>query len=180
VDAEPSRVGVLSSGVLNHATVIEFEGGGIASIFMSGNGTFGYPKELLEAFGHGGAVIVEHMLEVRTAGIAATPARKTYPFLNDRYPQVGSEGGLAGWLEKKRAARLESMRAGDADWVSIAEPDKGHLRMLGAFVEEIRGLRAEPVSPVADAVQAVEICAAAIRSFREKRFVDIAEMRGKL
>ena len=177
VEAEPSRVGVLSSGVLNHATVIEFEGGGIASIFMSGNGTFGYPKELLEAFGHGGAVIVDHMLEVRTAGIAEAPARKTYPFLNDRYPQVGSQGGLAGWLEKKQAAREESLRAGNADWISIAEPDKGHARMLGAFVEEIRGLRPAPVSPVADAVQAVEICAAAIRSFREKRFVDIAEIR---
>ena len=180
VDAEPKRVGVLSSGVLNHATVIEFEGGGIASIFMSGNGTFGYPKELLEAFGHGGAIIVDHMLEVRTAGIAEAPARKTYPFLNDRYPQVGSQGGLAGWLEKKQAAREESLRAGNADWISVAEPDKGHARMLGAFMEEIRGLRSAPVSPVADAVQAVEICAAAIRSFREKRFVDIAEVRGTI
>ena len=177
VDAEATRGGVLSSGVLNHATVIEFEGGGIASIFMCGNGTFGYPKELLEAFGRGGAVIVEHMLEVRTAGIAGAPARKTYPFLNDRYLEVGSQGGLAGWLDKKRAAWLESMRVGNADWVSMAEPDKGHLCMLAAFVEEIRGLRSEPVSPVADAVQAVEICAAAIRSFRERRFVDIAEMR---
>jgi hypothetical protein len=157
--------------------VIEFQGGGVASIFMSGNGTFGYPKELLEAFGEGGAVIVEHMLEVRTAGIADAPARKVYPFLNDRRPQVGTQGGLAGWLEKKQAAREESLRAGNADWVSEAEPDKGHARMLAAFVEEIRGLRAEPVSPVCAAVRAVEVCSAAIRSFRERRFVDIAELR---
>ncbi len=177
VDAEPRRVGVLSSGVLNHATAIEFEGGGIASIFMAGNGTFGYPKELLEAFGHGGAVIVEHMLEVRTAGIAGAPALKTYSVLNDWYPQVGTQGGLAGWVEKKRAARLESQRAGNTNWVSVAEPDKGHAAMLWAFVEEIRGLRPAQVSPVTDAVQAVEICSAAIRSFREKRFVDIAELR---
>ena len=178
VDAEPRRVGVLSSGVLNHITVIEFVGGGIASIFMAGNGTFGYPKELLEAFGNGGAVIVDHMLEVRTAGIADAPACKIYPFLNDRHPQIGTQGGLAGWFEKKQAAREESLRAGNADWIAIAEPDKGHARMLGAFIEEIRGLRTVPVSPVADAVRAVEICAAAIRSFREKRFVDIAELRG--
>ena len=177
MDAKPKRVGVVSSGVLNHATVIEFEGGGIGSIFMSGNGTFGYPKELLEAFGQGGAVIVDHMLEVRTAGIAGVPGRKTYPLLNDRYPNLGAQGGLAGWLEKKEAAREESLRAGNADWIGVAEPDKGHARMLGAFVEEIRGLRPAPVSPVADAVQAVEICAAAIRSFREKRFVEIGELR---
>ena len=41
----------------------------------------------------------------------------------------------------------ESLRAGNADWVLMAEPDKGHARMLRAFVEEIRGLRAAPVSP---------------------------------
>lgn len=179
VDAEPTRVGVLSSGVLNHATVIEFEGGGIASIFMSGNGTFGYPKELLEAFGHGGTVIVDHMLEVRTAGIADARASTIYPFLNDRYPNIGAQGGLAGWLEKKQAAREESLRAGNADWIGVAEPDKGHARMLGAFVEEIRGLRSTPVSPVAGAVRTVEICTAAIRSFREGRFVDVAELRGE-
>lgn len=178
-DAEPVRVGVLSSGVLNHATSIEFAGGGIASIFMSGNGTFGYPKELLEAFGNGGAVIVDHMLEVRTAGIADAPSSTIYPFLNDRYPDVGVQGGLSGWLEKKRAAREDSLRAGNTDWIAIAEPDKGHARMLGAFVEEIRGRRSEPVSPVGDAVRAVEICTAAIRSFREHRFVDIAEVRSE-
>jgi predicted dehydrogenase len=169
-------VGVLSSGVLNHATAIQFEGGGIASIFMAGTGTFGYPKELLEAFGQGGAVIVDHMLEVRTAGIADAPASRIYPFLNDRYPKTGRQGGLTGWLEKKQAAREESLRAGNSDWVFIAEPDKGHARMLGAFVEEIRGCRSAPVSPVGDAVQAVEICTAAIRSFRERRFVDLAEV----
>ncbi len=177
LDAEPKRVGVLSSGILNHATVIEFEGGGIASIFMAANGTFGYPKELLEAFGNGGAVIVDHMLEVRTAGIADAPPRKIYPMLNDRCPTIGTQGGLAGWMEKKQAAREASQRAGNDDWIAVAEPDKGHARMLGAFIEEIRGQRSAPVSPVADAVRAVEICTAAIRSFREKRFVDIAEIR---
>ena len=176
VDARPTRVGVLSSGVLNHATVIEFEGGGIASIFMGGSGTYGYPKELLEAFGQGGAVIVDHMLEVRTAGIGGAVTCKTYPFLNDRHPHLGTQGGLAGWLEKRAAAREESLRHGNADWILAAEPDKGHARMLGAFVEEIRGIRSTPVSPVADAVQAVEICTAAIRSFRERRFVDLAEL----
>ena len=176
VDAEPKRVGVLSSGILNHATTIEFEGGGVASIFMSGNGTFGYPKELLEAFGCGGAVIVEHMLEVRTAGIEGAPEHKLYPFLNDKHPEVGVQGGLSGWMEKKRAARAASVLAGNTNWVGIAEPDKGHARMLSAFVEEIQGKRASPVSPVTDAVRVMEVCTAAIRSFQEHRFVDLAEL----
>lgn len=177
LEDDPRRVGVVGRGVLNHATVIEFERGGVASIFMAGNGTFGYPKELLEAFGNGGAVIVQHMLELYTAGIADAPAHKTYPVLNDRHPHIGVEGGLSGWLAKKAAAREESLRAGNSDWISCAEPDKGHARMLGAFIEEIRGARREPVSPVDDAVRAMEICFAAICSFRERRFVDIAEVR---
>jgi predicted dehydrogenase len=175
-DARPRRVGVLSSGVLNHATTIEFEGGGIASILMAAHGTFAYPKELLEAFGRGGVVVVDHMLEVRTAGIADAPARKTYPILNDAHPHLGSQGGFAGWFEKRHAARDESMREGNGDWIIAAEPDKGHARMLDAFVEEIRGERSAPVSPAATAVQAIEICTAAIRSFRERRFVDLAEL----
>lgn len=177
LDDAPRRVGVAGRGVLNHATVIEFERGGVASIFMAGNGTFGYPKELLEAFGNGGAVIVLHMLELYTAGIADAPAHKLYPILNDRFPHIGAEGGLSGWLAKKTAAREESLRAGNSDWILCAEPDKGHARMLGAFIEEIRGQRREPVSPVGDALRAMEICFAAIRSFRERRFVDIAEVR---
>jgi predicted dehydrogenase len=176
-DTRPRRVGVLSSGMLNHATTIEFEGGGIASIVMAANGTFGYPKELLEAFGRGGAVIVDHMFEVRTAGIAGAPASKLYPLLNDRHPHLGTQGGLSGWLEKREAARAACLRVGDADWIIAAEPDKGHARMLSAFVEEIRGLRPDPVSPAATAVEAIEICTAAIRSFRERRFVDLAEFR---
>jgi predicted dehydrogenase len=174
LDAEPRRVGVLSSGVATHATIMEFEGGGIASIFMAGNGTFGYPKELIEAFGHGATVIVDHMLEIRTAGIEGVPARRIYPMLNDRHLQIGTEGGLPGWLAKKRAACDEAVRAGHGSDIFTAEPDKGHARMLEAFVEEIRGIRSTPVSSVSDAVRAVEICAAAIHSFREGRFVDIA------
>jgi len=176
LDAKPLRVGVLSSGVTNHATVIEYEGGGIASIFMASNGTFGYPKELLEAFGHGAAVVVDHMLEIRTAGIEGAPARRVYPMLNDRHPHIGTEGGLWGWLEKKSAACSEAARSGQSHDIFTAEPDKGHARMLSAFVEEIRGLRPVPVSPVTDAVRAMEICTAAIRSSREGRFVDLKEL----
>jgi predicted dehydrogenase len=176
LDDVPQRVGVLSSGVLNHATVVQFRGGGVASIFMGGSGTFGYPKELLEAFGEGAAVVVDHMVEVRTAGIAGVPQCKTYPFLNDRHPEIGKQGGLHGWLEKRRAACDEGSSSGEGGWISSAEPDKGHARMLEAFVEEIRGQRSQPVSPIDAAVRAMEICTAAIRSFREKRFVDISEI----
>ncbi len=176
LESKPRRVGVVSSGVANHATIIEFENGDVASITMAANGTFGYPKELLEAFGKGAAVVVDHMLEVRTAGIPDVPAEKRYPVLGDRHPNIGTQGGFAGWIEKKNAACREADEAGDSSLIFTAEPDKGHARMLAEFVKEITGLRAEPVSPLSGAIRATEICTAAIRSFREKRFVDISEL----
>jgi hypothetical protein len=87
-------------GVLNHAIIIHYANGGMATITMASTGSFGYPKELLEAIGQGGIVACDHMLEVRTGGIAGAPPVTCYPMLNDRHPQVGRQGGLHGWLEK--------------------------------------------------------------------------------
>jgi predicted dehydrogenase len=174
--AEPKRVCTISSGVANHATTIEFESGEIATITMMSNGTFGYPKELIELCGHGALVACDHMLEVRTAGIEGAPDRKIYAMLNDRHPEIGSEGGVPGWLAKKRAACEEVVRTGDIWQQFTAEPDKGHARMLAAFIEEVRGRRAEPVSPVDDAVRALRICLMAVQSLREGRIVSLDEI----
>jgi predicted dehydrogenase len=174
--AEPKRVCTISSGVANHATTIEFESGEIATITMMSNGTFGYPKELIELCGHGALVACDHMLEVRTAGIEGAPDRKIYAMLNDRHPEIGAEGGVPGWLAKKRAACEEVARTGDLWQQFTAEPDKGHARMLAAFIEEVRGRRAEPVSPVDDAVRALRICLAAVQSLREGRIVSLDEI----
>ncbi|MFV0416126.1 MAG: hypothetical protein ACK5NG_07130, partial [Chthoniobacterales bacterium] len=96
---------------------------------------------MLEAIGQGGVVACEHMLEVRTGGIAGAPAVTCYPMLDDRHPEIGKEGGLHGWLEKKRTACQEAAESGDMTKQFAAEPDKGHQRMLTEFVREIRGER---------------------------------------
>ena len=75
---------------------------------IGSNGTFGYCKELYEFMGNGAYLAVDHMLEVRTAGIKALRPRTTYPMLRDRHPQIGLEGGVSGWLAKKRAACEEA------------------------------------------------------------------------
>lgn len=171
--SEPTRVFAMHNGVLNHSVSIEYANGGIASIFMAGNGSFGYPKELLEAFGNGGAVICDHMLEVRTAGIAGAPRVEKYPMLKDRHPAIGNQGGLHGWLEKRGQAATEAVAAGDPMQAFTAEPDKGHARMLREFIREIRGERG-PVSPLEDAIRATRICLAAMESAEEQRPVNVA------
>lgn len=176
IGSKPKQVFTTGTGVLNHALTLKFENGGLATITMGSNGTFGYPKELLEASGKGAMVVVDHMLEVRTGGIASAPAVKKYPMLNDVHPQIGAQGGLHGWLEKRRHACELAAEKGDPMLQFTAEPDKGHKRMLSEFIKEIHGERA-PVSPIQNGVLAVRICLAAVESVSQGRVVDLDEIR---
>lgn len=175
MDAQPLEVSAMESGMLNHAIIIRYQSGEVASINMCANGSFGYPKELYEAMGNGGAVAVDHMVEIRTAGIAGAPARKTYPLVGDRHPTVGTEGGISGWLAKKRAACEEAAVKGDPLLQFTAEPDKGHAHAIDRFVDEIEG-RGPMVCGVDDAVTATRIAFAAIRSAHERRIVALEEI----
>lgn len=175
IDDEPVRVMCTGQGVLNHSIVIHYAGGAMAVITMAGTGTLAYPKELLEAIGHGGIVVSDHMLEVRVAGINDVPALKKYPMLNDKHRSVGAAGGLHGWLDKKYIACQEAERSGDSMLQFTAEPDKGHRHMLKEFIREIRGER-DSVCSVREAVLAIRVCLAATRSYLENRAVDLNEI----
>ena len=175
LDAEPEEVTALECGIFNHGVVIKYETGEIATIMMGSNGTFGYPKELYEMFGNGAAVVVDHLLEIRTAGIAGAPARKTYPMLKDRHPNVGQEGGVPGWLAKKRVACQEAEEAGDSSLIFTAEPDKGHAHAIDRFVDEIQG-NGPMVCGVDEAVRATRVAFAAIMSAHERRIVRLEEV----
>ena len=173
--AEPDEVVAMEQGMLNHAVIVRYKTGEMASLFMCANGTFGYPKELYEAFGNGGAVVVDHMLEIRTAGIEGAPARIVYPMLSDRHPGIGTQGGLLGWLEKKQAACAQAVQTNDPMRIFTAEPDKGHAHALELFADQICG-RGSMVCGVDDAVMATRVAFAAIRSAAEHRVVKLSEI----
>jgi predicted dehydrogenase len=173
--AEPVEVVALESGMLNHGVVVRYKTGEIATLTMAANGTFGYPKELYEMFGNGGAVVVDHLVEIRTAGLAGVPARTVYPLLRDRFPDIGTELGLSGWLKKRAAACAEAEARGDTTLVLAADPDKGHAHAMERFVDEIHG-DGPQVCGVDDAVMATRVAFAAIRAAHEKRMVSLAEI----
>lgn len=174
-ESDPVEVFCMSRDVLNHSVSILFERGELATITMGGNGSFGYPKELYEFMFCGAFLAIDHMLEIRTAGIPGELPVKTFPFLKDRHPGIGREGGLHGWLAKKYQACQEAKEKGDPFKQFTAEPDKGHARMFAEFLREVAGERS-PVSPTRDALRASSICFAAIRSVNEKRPVAISEI----
>ncbi len=176
--AEPESVVAVETGMLNHAIIIRYRTGELATLHLCGNGTCGYPKELYEMMGNGAIVVVDHMCEVRTAGIPDTEPVLKFPLLHDTQPEIGAEGGIRGWLAKRAAACAEAARRNDPLLQFTAEPDKGHAHALEHFVEQIRGLRHEEVCGVDDAVLATRVAFAAIRSARENRPVRMAEIQG--
>ncbi len=173
--SEPVEVVAMETGMLNHAIIVKYAGGEIATLTLCGNGTFGYPKELYEAMGNGSMVVCDHMCEVRTAGIKDVPAKITYPFLKDRHPEIGKQGGITGWLEKKAAACQEALDKNDQFLQFTAEPNKGHAHAVDNFVDEIRG-EGPVVCGVDDAVMATRVAFAAIKSAREERIVKLSEI----
>ena len=172
---EPVEVTAVATGMLNLAVIIRYENGAFATIVLANNGTMAYCKELYEFMGNGSYLAVDHMLEVRTAGIEAAPARTIYSMINDRHPRIGLEGGVPGWLAKKRAACEEAATHDDPLLQFTAEPDKGHAHALERFVDQILGLGPE-VCGVDAAVLATRVAFAAIQSARERRPVALAEI----
>lgn len=175
LDAEPLEVMAMESGMLNHSVSIRYRTGELATIVMGSNGTFGYGKELYELMGNGAYMAIDHLLEVRTAGIMGAPARQTFPVLRDRHPQIGAEGGLSGWLAKKQAACAEATQAGNPELIFTAEPDRGHIAILEQFCDQIRG-RGPEVCGVDAAVLATRVAMAAVRSAAERRLVLLSEV----
>ena len=175
LDDEPVEVTAVETGMLNVSVIICYRGGALATIVIGNNGSMGYCKELYEFMGNGGYLAIDHMLEVRTAGIEGVPLRTTYPMVHDRHPQIGLEGGVPGWLAKKQAACREAGRHNDPLLQFTAEPDKGHAHALERFVDQILGEGPE-VCGVEAAVLATRVSFAAIRSARERRPVPLTEI----
>ena len=175
ISSAPVEVVAMETGMLNHSIIVKYADGAIATLALCGTGTFGYPKELYEAVGQGSIVVCDHMCEVRTAGIKGVPTRITYPFLKDRHPDIGTQGGINGWLEKKEAACNEALEANDQALQFTAEPDKGHAHAIDRFVDEIRG-EGPVVCGVDAAVLATRVAFAAIKSTKENRIVKMDEI----
>ena len=175
MDAVPKEVTALEHGIYNHGIIIRYHTGEMATLLMCANGTFGYPKELYEMFGNGAAVIVDHMLEVRTAGIEDCPDRMVFPMLNDRHQDIGTEGGLPGWLAKKRQASQEAVEQEDRLLAFTAEPDEGHVHALERFLDEVLG-DGPIVCGIDDAVLATRVAFAAVKSAQEKRVINLEEI----
>ena len=79
IDKLPVRVIATGSKLANNVITITFDDGSIVSIFESAVGSFGYPKELIEIYHRGAVIVIDHLIELRVAGIVDEPFKRTFP-----------------------------------------------------------------------------------------------------
>lgn len=130
----PVDIQAWGSTRFGHGINIKFEKGDTATVLFNTGGTFDYPKELFEVTAQGALFRNECFVENQYYGIPGV-ARETFDLSADCLPEVGTEGGLAGYMKKyeTRVQGLSNSKEGYGDlWV-----DKGHRNMLDAFVQSI-------------------------------------------
>ena len=174
-ERKPVSVTAVGQPRVNQSVSVLFDDGSLATILMTGVGTFSYPKELYELYANGSAVVVDHLLEVRTGDVPGFPARRTFPFKRDTHTEIRDGGGIRDWHVKRRAAEETAVQEdAGAEHVLANEgtPDKGHERHLAAFLDAVQDAGPSPC-PAADAIRATRIAFAAIESLARGRSVDL-------
>ena len=113
---------------------MEFQSGNTFTMTFTPNGTFDYPKELYEIACDGALFRSEHYVENQYYGRPGLE-RETFPLQRDPLPEVGKQGGLAGYIEKRFALTANSSNAKDK-YLTLW-PNWGHEDMFDAFIDSV-------------------------------------------
>lgn len=163
IPSRPIRVAAIGHSQANHVVTIEFEDGSLSTIFATAFGSFGYPKELIELYHNGAAIAVDHLMEVRTAGVVGEAFRTTFPVSGDRFPEI-KEQGIEGYYLRTLAAQKEVETAGVNSFDTLPPgPDKGHFALLTDFIHCIKH-GGEPVCNAADSAISTVVILRALES----------------
>jgi predicted dehydrogenase len=132
----PVQIAAWGSTRLSHGIHLTFTSGDNATLLFNCGGTFDYPKELYEVT-HDGALLRNLcFVENEYYGIPGLD-RETFPLQHDPLPDVGTEGGFAGYM-KKHQARVGALNGNAKSGHEALSFDKGHQGMLDRFVDSIR------------------------------------------
>ena len=159
----------------NQTVTVTFDDGSLATILMTGVGTFSYPKELYEFYVNNTAVVLDHFLEVRTGDVPGFPARRVFPYAADPHPDVADGGGTRDWFAKRERFEAQAVAGGhSAEWLMEHEGavDKGHRQHLARFLDAVRGDRESPCT-IDEAILATRVAFAAIDSLRRQQHVAV-------
>lgn len=135
IPAQPRRVSTIGGKDANHVVSIEYSDGSLACIFATPFGSFGHPKELAEVYHNGAVIVIDHLVELRVAGVADQPFRTTFPVLGDRQPWIEASG-IEGYYRRVQATQQEALEKGNNS-ILPGWPDKGHYALVDDLVRSI-------------------------------------------
>ena len=130
----PVQVLAWGSARMRYGIYLTFASGNAATIIMTPNGTFDYPKEMFEIACDGALFRMEHWVENQYYGRPGMD-KEVFPLQRDNLPQTGKQGGLSGYLEKYKANVTDRANARDV-WSNL-EPDHGWEKNFDAFINSI-------------------------------------------
>ncbi len=130
----PVEITAWGSPRLTHGIHLKFESGDSCTINYSSGGSFDYPKESYYATANGIIFRSDFFVENNYYGVPGA-SRELFALERDPLPETGSAGGLAGYLEKYRAAVTAA--SGGKAILGAAAVDKGHRAMIDGFLDAI-------------------------------------------
>jgi predicted dehydrogenase len=142
----PIEIVAWGSTRFTHGINMTFSEGDTATILFHCGGTFDYPKELYEVTSQGALFRNHCFVENQYFGVPGLE-RETFALQRDALPEVGEEGGLAGYMKKSQARvkNLSNSKEGHSQLMA----DKGHEAMLDAFVDAIHSESPSPCDEMA-------------------------------
>lgn len=111
-----------------------FQSGNAATITFTPNGSFDYPKEMYEIAHDGALFRMEFFVENQYHGRPG-PDREFFALARDSQPNVGQQGGLQGYLEKRLAQFQGLTNIKEAR--SSVQTNHGYKEMFDGFIDAI-------------------------------------------
>lgn len=130
----PVEVRAWGSTRMRYGIHVAFQSGNAATILMTPNGTFDYPKEFYEIACDGALFRMEFFVENQYYGRPG-PERELFDLARDPLPKVGKEGGLAGFMKKRQVNRKGTGNMKKV-WSSLLV-DHGYTLMFNGFIDSI-------------------------------------------
>lgn len=145
-DDRPVEVLAWGSVRMRFGIRVVFESGNEATIVMTPNGTFDYPKEMCEIACDGALFRMEHFVENQYYGRPGLE-REVFRLQRDPQPEIGVQGGLSGFLEKYKS--WVTAPAAEREGHLRLYPDKGHEAIFDGFVDAVLNDTATPCDETA-------------------------------
>lgn len=165
----PVEVLAWGSARMRFGIRLAFESGNEATIVMTPNGTFDYPKEMYEIACDGALFRMEHFVENQYYGRPGLD-REVFDLQRDPQPEIGAQGGLAGFIEKYRSC-VTPPAAERARHLRLY-PDKGHEAIFDGFVDAVLSDTATPCDEMAG-LRATLLAQLAVESIKLGRPVPV-------